>query len=296
MLQRLAVFLLVLGLSLGVGAEEVKIEHQGIWLNANLEKTDDSWPAGPVILMVHGTLAHGAMEIMQTLQGMFQDRGISTLAITLGLGLDDRHGMYDCATPHTHKSSDALDEIGVWVGWLKGEGVKELVLLGHSRGGNQVARYAIARPDPAVALVVLLAPETWDRQREAEAYRRRYGKDLGPLLRQARAMVARGEGGAFMDHVDLLHCKDTRVSAASFLSYYEPDENNDTPRLIRGIKAPVVVFAGSADDVAPDLIPKMRPLTDGDQVRLVVLDGAGHFFRDLYSEDIADIVAELLSE
>ena len=61
-----------------VAAEEVRIEHNGLTLNANLEKADASWPAGPVVLMTHGTLAHRGLEIIEGLQG--EDTSVKGLA------------------------------------------------------------------------------------------------------------------------------------------------------------------------------------------------------------------------
>ena len=105
-----------------VQAEEIKLQQGGITLNANLEQAEDSWPTGPVVLLTHGTLAHNGMEIIATLQQLLRDNGVSSLALSLGLGLSDRHGMYDCQTPHTHHHTDALDEIGYWLAWLKSQG------------------------------------------------------------------------------------------------------------------------------------------------------------------------------
>lgn len=295
MRKPLIFLLLTLGLSSVAVAGVVTLSHGGMTLNANLERAGSSWPAGPVVLMTHGTLAHRGMEIMAGLQGMFAERGISSLAINLSLGLDNRTAaMYDCATPHTHRHTDAVDEIGAWLGWLKGQGAGHIALLGHSRGGNQVARFAAASDDPGVSAVFLIAPQIWDADRAAQDYKQRYGTDLSPLLAKAEQMVADGRGGELMDGVDFLYCEDTRVTADAFLSYYAPDRNMDTPQLIPQIRVPVTVFAGSEDTVEAGLVDEVKPLADGDHVRLVVIDGADHFFRDLYSEEIADTVASAL--
>ena len=58
---------------------------------------------------------------------------------------------------------------------------------------------------------------------------------------------------------------------------------------------PTLVIAGSADTTVPDVAAKTGPQLD-DDTRLLVLDGADHFFRDFYTEDIADAVAQMLSE
>ena len=56
------------------------------------------------------------------------------------------------------------------------------------------------------------------------------------------------------------------------------------------------VIAGSEDKVGEGLVEKMQPLADGQRVRLTVLDGADHFFRDLYADDIGDAVRALLDK
>ncbi len=295
-MRKLFIFILItFGLSSAAVAGVVTLPHNGMTLNANLERAGSSWPSGPVVLMIHGTLAHRGMEIMAGLQSMFAERGISSLAINLSLGLDNRAAaMYDCATPHTHRHTDAVDEIGAWLGWLKGQGAGHIALLGHSRGGNQVARFAAADDDPAVIAVFLVAPQTWDADQTAQDYKNQYRTDLYPLLAKAEQMVADGKGDEFMEGMGFLHCEDTRVTADAFLSYYAPDANLDTPHLIPQIRAPVTVFAGSEDTVDAGLIGEVRPLADSDHVRLVVIDGADHFFRDLYSEEVADVVASTL--
>lgn len=276
-------------------AEEVTLGHGGLTLNANLEATGAGWQKGPVVLMTHGTLAHGRMEIMDTLQAALKERGISSLSITLSLGLDSRHGMYECATPHTHRHADAVGEIGAWMGWLQAQGVGKIALLGHSRGGNQTALFAAAHADTPVVAVILVAPQTWTEDAAAQAYRARYGKDLRAPLEQARQLAADGKGDALMGPVGFVYCPDTLATAAAFLSYYEPDQRMDTPRLIPGIKAPVLVVAAGEDELVPGLVEAVRPLADGQRVRLQVIDGADHFFRDLYSDEVADAVQASLA-
>ncbi len=113
-------------------SQEVGLQQEALTLNGNLEKAGN-WPAGPTILVTHGTLSHNKSELITALQELFLENGVSTLAINLSLGLNDRHGPYDCATSHAHKHEDAVKEIGAWLGWLKKQGVNQVVLLGHSR-------------------------------------------------------------------------------------------------------------------------------------------------------------------
>lgn len=279
-----------------LAAKEVSLVEDGLTLHANLETAGADWQQGPFVLMTHGTLAHGEMELMQGLQAALKDRGIGSLSLTLSLGLDQRRGMYDCAQPHRHRHEDALKEIGAWLTWLQSQGLtKPLILLGHSRGGNQAARFAAAHPEAALSHLVLLAPQTWTETGTADDYQQRFGKPLPPLLERASQMRDAGQADALLEGVDFLYCPATQASAAAFLSYYGPDPAMDTPGLLPGLKVPVLVVAGSQDQVVQGLTAKVQPLVDGRQVQLLELDGADHFFRDLYIEDIADAVQALVS-
>lgn len=290
--------LLALIVAGAVQAEAITLEHQGLKVRANLETSGDDWKGGPVILMTHGTLAHNKMEIMETLQQVFLDRGYSSLAINLSLGLDasEREGMYDCAVTHTHKHTDAVDEIGLWLDWLKKQGVEQVVLLGHSRGGNQTARFAAAHDSAAIKGVILVAPQTWSEKYATKDYKERYGKPLAPVLAKAEKLVAEGKGDTLLKPVDFIYCEETAASAEAFVSYYRPDAKMDSPTVIGDIDKPVLVFAGSADKVVANLSKKMARLEGKQGVQFEVIDGAGHFFRDLYAEDLADIAEEFIGE
>jgi alpha/beta superfamily hydrolase len=99
-----------------------------------------------------------------------------------------------------------------------------------------------------------------------------------------------------MKSVDFIYCEDTQATAEALVSYYAPDPRLDSATLIPRIRVPVIVFAGSEDTVVAGLIEKLEPLADGERIRLEVADGADHFFRDLYSEDIADVMAEIMED
>lgn len=275
-------------------AEPIQLEHEDLKLNAKLVKAQDSWTEGPVVLMTHGTLAHGEMEIMSGLQSMLKESGVSSLSITLSLGQDNRKGMYDCASKHDYAHSDAITEIGLWANWLKGQGVGRFALLGHSRGGNQTAWYASEKPDDAVSTVFLIAPATWTEEKAPKSYAKRYGTELAPLLEKATAMVESGKGGEFLSDVGFIYCEKATVSARAFVAEYRPDSRRHSPVLLLTIQAPVVVFAGSEDTVVEGLAEEVEMIADGERLRLEMIDGADHFFRDLYSQDIVDIIADSL--
>ncbi|HID45659.1 MAG TPA: alpha/beta hydrolase [Chromatiaceae bacterium] len=279
-----------------IQASEVSFKHNGVGLRANLEKAE-KWPEGPVVLMTHGTLGHNQMEIISTLQDLFKDNDISSLAINLSLGVNNRKSaMYDCPVTHTHKHTDAIKEISAWVEWLKFEEVKDVILLGHSRGGNQTAWYAAEEIDPVVRKVILIAPQVWSADYADKAYEKRYGKPLKPILDKALALVKAGKGAQAMEHTDFIYCKDTSVTAEAFVNYYQPDERMDTPHLIGKIKQPVLLFVGTEDKVVKGLQKKLEKLPQAGKLTVEVMDGADHFFRDLYAEDLADRAVEFIQE
>jgi len=279
-----------------VEAKEVTLRHKGLTLNANLELAAGKTPADGVILITHGGLAHRDMEIITYVQDLLvKEKGYSTLAINLSLGLDNRHGMYDCKTTHRHRNDDAAEEIGVWVDWLKTQGTQRVTLLGHSRGGAQTALYAAERDNALVKAVVLMASAIRENT-DAAGYQQRYEKPLAPVLEKAQKLVKAGKGGTVLEHIDLLNCPDTSASADSIVSYYGQDQRLDTPTLIPKIGRPTLVVVAGNDEVVVGLDKKVAPLADGKRMQVKVIEGAGHFFRDLYADDAVDVIDTFLKD
>lgn len=276
-----------------LSAEEITLKHQGVTLNANLEKSDN-WSTGTVVLMTHGTLAHNKMEIMATLQELLSEQDVSSLAINLSLGLDNRHEFYDCTTPHQHKHTDALQEIAIWLDWLKQQNVKQVVLLGHSRGGNQTAWFATQHDDAVIQKVVLIAPQTWSTDYAEKDYKERYGKDLQPLLSKAQSLVQSGKGDTVLKNIDFIYCKDTTATADAFVSYYNSNPNMDSPYLMPKIKKPLLVIAGTEDKVVKNLAGFVQPLADKHGFQFNIIEGADHSFRDLYADEMVETIIEFI--
>lgn len=265
--------------------------------NGNFLLADDSTIEDGIILITHGTLAHNRMEVIRTMQELLAERGFNSLAITLTLGIDNRKGMYDCAVPHNHQHQDAIYEIDAWVDWLKKQGVGPITLMGHSRGGNQTAWYASMHDsDAAIVRIVLLAPQIWSAQKQARDYEKRYKTPLAPILKRAQRLLQEGKGKTMLEDIGFIYCPDAKVSAASFASYYTPDSRMDTPSLLPLISKPVLVIAGSEDQVVKGLIDEMKAYTDRENVTFVTIDGADHFFLNFFAEDAADAIEAFMTK
>jgi len=289
-----AIFLLAF-LTHPAKAKEVKIKHNSLILNANLNLAPKKSIASGVVLMLHGTMAHKDMEIMRNLQDMLIERGISNLAINLSLTKENRHGMNDCAGPHRHRDSNAIKEIKLWVDWLKARGAKTITVLGHSRGGNQVARYVANKPDVTVKRIVVISPGTWKPGKSARRYKKNFSKELSSLLKKAHTFVKAGKGDTIMANVDFLYCPKTKVAAATFINYYEKFQDRDTPSVIKRIKLPVLAVVGDKDPVVPKFASRMKKSSQAN-VKLIIVEDAGHFFRDLFGEDLADAIAQFITQ
>jgi len=256
-------------------------------LQADLVVPDEAPAAGmPLVILVHGTLAHKDMELIETLQALMAERGIPSLAPTLSLNVDRREGFYDCAIPSTHRWEHAIAEILRWVTVAKSRGYQRIVLAGHSRGGMQAAAYLAGEPDPDVIAGVLIAPATGGKPVPA---------DLVETVARAQALVDANQDNTIIDVPRLLYCKDTKAAAISVLSYHAPNPRRNTPVLMADISVPLLVIAAGNDEVVPDVVEKIGPIAEArDQVSLEIVEDSGHLFLDFYAEDAADLISDFL--
>ena len=271
-------------------AKEVSVKHNNLTLLGEFTQAAKD-KKKPLVLLVHGTIAHGKMEIIKSLQSLLKQKGFNSLAITLSLNVNKRRGMYACDKLHTHKHDDALPEINAWTNWLSKKGYKNIVLTGHSRGGSQVTRYIAKFKPQAIKKLVLLAPMSATHAQIAKSYNKSSSKKLAQVLKIAES----SKSTKHLKAVSFLHCSKANVTAASFLGYYKLKET-DTAKLLSKLKLSVKVFAGSDDKIAAGLIAPMKQAAKSKNVELTVIDGAGHFFRDLYLEDVVDSMVDFIQK
>lgn len=276
-------------------AKEVKQQFNGLTVNANLLMADGAGFADGIVLLTHGTLTHKGRSTYDQLQKNLAAEGVSSLAINLSLGLNDRQGEYDCNVAHTHKHTDALDEIDFWLNWLEKQGATQVTLMGHSRGGNQTAWFAAERDRALIKKVVLVAPATGEQQ-SAKEYQDKYGVAVDTVLAKANKLIKAGKGDTLMKDTDFIYCKKTQVTAAAFADYYTVKPQFDTPTLLNNPNKPTLVIMGSADTVVADLPEKLQPMIDAGKIETVTLEDADHFFLDFASEDMATATAEFINQ
>jgi pimeloyl-ACP methyl ester carboxylesterase len=261
-------------------AEPVQIKPSLLRLNGNLEMPPGKTAADGVVVLVHGSLSWHGQETIAALQKNLKARGIGSLAITLSLGVDDRQRTRRCDVVHDYALAGAKREVGLWIEWLKAQQPKFIDLLGFSRGGAQVAAFAPEFQYPNVRRVVLLAPAFATSVEQAEIYKRAFGHDLAAEIAEAR------KNPLAKRTVDFLTCKQATVLNATFLDGY----SEMPPSLAARTGHQTLVVVAGKDEVVPDLAKRLPS-----SVKPVVIDGADHFFHDLYGEEAADAIAKFLT-
>ena len=257
------------------------------------------------VILLHGTLAHNRMEIIKTIATLLsEDYGYPVLTPNLSLNNKDRMGdsiqkstkgyatLTACDIDHTHKYSDALAELGVWVGYLKDQGFEKILVAGHSRGGRQVSAYLADEPlDPSIVGGVLIASGLSRNERNIENYKKDTGLDLRALLDQFSKLPP----DQFVDVPKFIYCDKPRVTAGAFISEYKDDPTHSAATNVAKISdIPVLVIGGSEDKVVPNIESDFESLSDQQNLMVEVIDGADHFFRDLYADDAATLIVELI--
>ena len=117
-----------------------------------------------------------------------------------------------------------------------------------------------------------------------------------PLVREARARADGGEAGHVLEDVAFLYCDAADTTVRAFLSYYGEDEGVDALDLVAELSLPTIVIAGSEDPLTTSLAPEGEALARAGRITFVNVDGADHFFRDLYAYDTVEAVVGWLNE
>ena len=257
------------------------------------------------MILLHGTLAHNRMEIITTIATlMAEDYGYPVLTPNLSLNDENRMGnkvqtstkgyasLTACDITHTHKFADAVTELTNWVDYLKQQGFEKIVVTGHSRGGRQVSAYlAGASDEPAVVGGVLIASGLSRNERSIANYKKDTGLDLPELLAQFSKLPQ----GQYVDVPKFIYCDNPKVTAGAFIAEYEDNPAHSAPSNIEKVTdIPILVIGGSEDTVVPNIESDFESLVDQENVTVEVIDGADHFFRDLYADDVAIMIVDLI--
>jgi pimeloyl-ACP methyl ester carboxylesterase len=269
-----------------VVAESVQIRPEGWVLNADLRRPSQTH-SERIFLIVHGTWAHSGMEIIDQIQTLLEDSDEASLAVTLSLGTDNRQGFLGCDAPVVANHQQAVSEIDHWVKYLETEW-QQVILVGHSRGGNQVVLYQLQKASEKVSHLALIAPMSESADDVSSAYREKFDTALSQVIKMARLHPQQ-----FIE-AGVLNCRNAQVLAESLLSYYSDEPNRNTPALLPAIDLPTLVFQGSEDPLAKIYVSQSRLFPANPAVETRWIEGADHFFRDLYADELVEHLLQWL--
>jgi len=277
-----------LAVSFQASAKPVSLNFNGLKLNAEMNAIEDK--KQPFYLILHGTFAWHGMELTTSIQSLLQEEDFGSLAFSLSLGINDRSGFFDCKQPIVSMHGNALQEIDQWVKFLKSEGYQNIVLVGHSRGGAQIAAYAHANQSVSKQLF-LIAPMTWQKSKVAASFEKSNKKDLASLIADINK-----EKLSKLEHQDILHCKDATITGQSFLSYYTSNPEKNTPSIISDTKMPTRLYLGTEDAITDKIMQQKNLFEKNPNVSHLLIDGSDHFFRDFYADEMVTDMIETMQK
>ena len=98
--------------------------------------------------------------------------------------------------------------------------------------------------------------------------------------------------------INFLFCENVNVSSQTFRSYLNYSRNkSDYPftfnilDLINDSTSPITIFSGTDDEILMDNYKTYQEIKKPN-VKVITLEGGGHFFRDLYLDDVIDVILE----
>jgi pimeloyl-ACP methyl ester carboxylesterase len=232
----------------------------------------------PAVLLLHGFLQTRAFPTVATLARGLHDAGYSVLSPTLSLGIPNREKSLACEAVHTHSLNDDVTEITRWVAWLKSQGHRSIVLVGHSFGSMQLLAYLTAGPDAAVKAYI--GTSLVEAQVNATS--------RADLIERLERHVRHKQRDLVTQRLSF--CKSYRSTPQALLSYVRWDQ----PRTLTALKqAPVgtQLIMGDADELlGRNWIKSLEDV----QAPMVIVRGANHFMDGEHEFDLLEHTLEFL--
>ena len=283
--------------------EPVEIKYNSITLNGFYSSQSEK--SKSIAIILHGTRGHQNLELISSLRDSLLDNGLDSLTINLSYGINDRvNDFLSCDIEHKHKQSDSQYEIKLWYEYIKKIGYKKIYLIGHSRGGLDIINFyenLDSQHQESVDSIFLLAPisETWESS--ISRYKENYDIDINDLVKQKPKKLK----------INFLGCEDATVYSDSFLDYYliggdghffssEATRFSDKGLNLHlfSTSGKVYVITASEDTIVPNTYGIVRDVITKNKeknIELYQVDGANHFFRDFYFDDLTEIIMERIN-
>ena len=287
-------FICLLILSSEIWSDTVQVPYKYdeslIQLNATHYIGNDS---KSIALILHGTRGHQNLELIKSLANSFLENNIDSLTVNLSYGIDNRENNFlPCDIEHKHSKSKSINEIELWLKYLKSKGYQKIFLIGHSRGGLNIIQFFEefkGSEKNLIESIFLIAPVS-DEYTDFKKYH---------MIKNNINIDQLVDGPNELLTIDFLNCPNGKVSKTSFLDYFKiSNKRSGKDGSLLGnlleTNAKVFVITGSEDIIVPNTYRRVQALNKRN-IELIIVDEADHFFRDLYFDDLIEIIIEKVS-
>ena len=267
-----------------VFAETVTHKIEPLNLTAQAQYVEGD-PNKPAILIVHGFLTTNQFHTVVSMAQGFQEEGYSVLTPTLTLGINARKQSVKCNSIHTHTLEDDITEIEEWIKWLEMQGKKEIVVIGHSSGSQELLSMLHNKTQPSVKLAIFTSLFYLN------------GPELGTIQKELDfAKKALANNNLRPHKYSFLFCKnDYYATPQSFLSYHKLTREYVLQEL-KKLSIPHYTIMGQADkryqSVGLNWLDELKETG----TNLVVIEGANHFFSSEYEFDLQETLLKILQK
>jgi len=242
-------------------------------------------PDKPAILIVHGFLTTNKFHTVVSMAKALHEEGYNVLSPTLTLNINKRKSSIKCNSIHAHTLEMDTIEIEDWVNWLQEKGHKNIVVLGHSSGSQELLDYLVTREkhnvDAAIftSLFYLNGTELGTLQNEVE-----FAQNL------IKQNIDRPNKYSF------LFCKNNYFATPkSYLSYMKLDRNYVLESLSK-LDIKHYTIMGSADKRYLSVGENWLEELQATGTQLITVDGANHFFSSEHEFDLQDNLIEIMDD
>ena len=261
----------------------------GIILNANLSENSQN---NSVYMIVHGTRGFKTMEIIKSLEEKIILNGHDVLSINLSYGITDRNDSFlSCDIEHTHNEHESVREIMSWYQYLLSKNYKKITFVGHSRGGFNIVQASELIDNKDIELH-LLAPIIDTYKGTRDYYMLEHNLPYDQIIQNNDEYIISERHPP----INFLFCENAQVSSSTFKSYLDFTEKiSNYPftfnilKLLNETNNKVSIYSGSADEILLDSY-KMFDSLNKENINQYIIDDGDHFFRDIYLDDVIDLM------
>tara|TARA_B100000945_G_C20305682_1_gene560234 strand:+ start:52 stop:936 length:885 start_codon:yes stop_codon:yes gene_type:complete len=267
------------------------ITYSGKNLKINADYHTHTRTHNTVAIAIHGTRGFKTMEVISVLSDNLLDLKIDTIAPNISYGINNRQNEFlSCDIEHLHNRYSNIDEIVRWFLFALEKDYQEIILIGHSRGGQDVmhAYRKILEDYPneskKISSIVLLAPLTDNMNDISNHIKKSSNMTISEVLNKDKNAVIQ---------IDFMNCANVNVKVSSFLSYYNLSSHEEMTHILKNVAINTYIFSASEDEFAPKTHSKISGINNT-YVKLMKIDGSDHFFRDLYLDEVIENLTDLI--